>query len=72
MNQGPGNVTKKICSGELMTKRLEDRESESNLLVSQNISLMFYIQMTSVWFVTVVQKLMLCSLHTQRSAKGIL
>ena len=33
-NQGSGNVTKKICSGELMTKRLEDREPESDLLVS--------------------------------------
>lgn len=46
VNQGPGNVTKKICSGELMTKRLEDRESESDLLVSHNVSLMFYIPMS--------------------------
>lgn len=48
MNQGPGNVTKRSCTGELTTKRLEDRESEGDPLVSQNVSLMFHSRMSSI------------------------
>lgn len=50
-NQGPGGATKKSCSGELATERLEDRESQSDLMVSQKAALMFYIRMSSIWVV---------------------
>lgn len=71
-NQGPDNVTKKSCSGELTTKRLEFRELQNDLLVSWNVSLMFYSRVSLIWFVPVVQMLMLCLIHTLRSGKVVL